>query len=124
MVVAKVSVSVGAELLAEARELAGRRGLSALINDSLRIRLHHARVESAPRRDGRGVRAGPRRGRGGGPQDVASSRSLPQRLFSIPARSSAGPEVTRGPGPSFVRPSRGDLRTLLADQPSIEVHAV
>ncbi|MGH3867693.1 MAG: hypothetical protein ACRDQ4_16460 [Pseudonocardiaceae bacterium] len=44
MVIAKVSVSVDAELLAEARELAGRRGLSALINDALRVRLQHARV--------------------------------------------------------------------------------
>jgi hypothetical protein len=44
MGIAKVSVSVDADLLAEARELAGRRGLSALINDALRIRLQHARV--------------------------------------------------------------------------------
>jgi Arc/MetJ family transcription regulator len=44
MAIAKVSVSVDAELLAEARELAGRRGLSALINDALRVRLQHARV--------------------------------------------------------------------------------
>ena len=44
MAIAKVSVSVDADLLAEARELAGRRGLSALINDALRVRLQHARV--------------------------------------------------------------------------------
>jgi Arc/MetJ family transcription regulator len=44
MAIAKVSVSVDAELLAEARELAGRRGLSALINDALRVRLQHVRV--------------------------------------------------------------------------------
>lgn len=44
MAIVKVSVSVDADLLAEARELAGRRGLSALINDALRIRLQHARV--------------------------------------------------------------------------------
>ena len=44
MAITKVSVSVDADLLAEARELAGRRGLSALINDALRIRLQHARV--------------------------------------------------------------------------------
>lgn len=44
MAIAKVSVSVDADLLAEARELAGRRGLSALINDALRIRLQHVRV--------------------------------------------------------------------------------
>lgn len=44
MTITKVSVSVDAELLAEARELAGRRGLSALINDALRVKLQHARV--------------------------------------------------------------------------------
>ncbi len=44
MGIAKVSVSVDAELLAQARELAGRRGLSALINDALRVRLQHVRV--------------------------------------------------------------------------------
>ncbi|HWR46617.1 MAG TPA: type II toxin-antitoxin system CcdA family antitoxin [Pseudonocardiaceae bacterium] len=44
MAIAKVSVSIDADLLAEARELAGRRGLSALINDALRVRLQHARV--------------------------------------------------------------------------------
>lgn len=44
MAIAKVSVSVDADLLAEARELAGRRGLSALINDALRVRLQHARI--------------------------------------------------------------------------------
>jgi Arc/MetJ family transcription regulator len=44
MAIAKVSVSVDADLLAEARELAGRRGLSALINEALRVRLQHARV--------------------------------------------------------------------------------
>ncbi|MGH3903223.1 MAG: hypothetical protein ACRDTE_03370, partial [Pseudonocardiaceae bacterium] len=30
--------------MAAPRELAGRRGLSALINDALRVRLQHARV--------------------------------------------------------------------------------
>ena len=44
MVIAKVSVSIDADLLAEARELAGHRGLSALINDALRVRLQHVRV--------------------------------------------------------------------------------
>ena len=44
MAIAKVSVSVDAELLAEARELAGPRGLSALVNDALRVRLQRARV--------------------------------------------------------------------------------
>ncbi|MBV9142550.1 MAG: hypothetical protein JO115_16835 [Pseudonocardiales bacterium] len=44
MAIAKVSVSLDADLLAEARELAGPRGLSALINDALRVRLQQARV--------------------------------------------------------------------------------
>ncbi|MGH3797531.1 MAG: hypothetical protein ACRDSP_21900 [Pseudonocardiaceae bacterium] len=44
MAITKISVSVDADLVAEARELAGRRGLSALINDALRVRLQHARV--------------------------------------------------------------------------------
>ncbi len=44
MAIAKISVSVDRDLLAEARELAGRRGLSALINDALRVRLQHVRV--------------------------------------------------------------------------------
>ncbi|HKR49905.1 MAG TPA: hypothetical protein VJT72_10055 [Pseudonocardiaceae bacterium] len=46
-------MSVDADLLAEARELAGRRGLSALINDALRIRLQHARVSRLLDEDGR-----------------------------------------------------------------------
>ena len=44
MAVAKVSLSLDPELVAEARELAGRGGLSALVNDALRIRLQHIRV--------------------------------------------------------------------------------
>jgi hypothetical protein len=42
--VEKVSLSLDPELVAEARELAGRRGLSSLVNDALRIRLQHIRV--------------------------------------------------------------------------------
>jgi hypothetical protein len=44
MSVEKVSLSLDPELLAEARELAGRRGLSALVNDGLRLRLQQARI--------------------------------------------------------------------------------
>lgn len=42
--VQKVSLSLSPELVSEARELAGRRGLSALVNDALRIKLQHLRV--------------------------------------------------------------------------------
>ena len=44
MTVEKVSLSLDPELLAEARELVGRGGLSALVNDALRLRLQHVRV--------------------------------------------------------------------------------
>ena len=44
MAVVKVSLSLEPDLVAEARELAGRGGLSALVNDALRIRLQHIRV--------------------------------------------------------------------------------
>lgn len=44
MAVEKVSLSLDPELVAEARELAGRGGLSALVNDALRVRLQHVRV--------------------------------------------------------------------------------
>lgn len=44
MPVTKVSLSLEPDLVAEARELAGRGGLSALVNDALRIRLQHIRV--------------------------------------------------------------------------------
>lgn len=44
MAVEKVSLSLDPELVAEARELAGRRGLSSLVNDALRLRLQHLRV--------------------------------------------------------------------------------
>jgi hypothetical protein len=42
--VEKVSLSLDAAILAEARRLAGRRGLSALVNDALRIKLQHERL--------------------------------------------------------------------------------
>lgn len=42
--VEKVSLSLDAAILAEARKVAGRRGLSALVNDALRIRLQHERL--------------------------------------------------------------------------------
>lgn len=44
MVVEKVSLSLDPRLLAEARELAGRGGLSALVNDALRMRLQQVRI--------------------------------------------------------------------------------
>lgn len=44
MAVEKVSLSLDPELVAEARELAGRRGLSSLVNEALRIRLQHVRI--------------------------------------------------------------------------------
>jgi hypothetical protein len=40
----KVSLTLEAELLAQAREVAGRRGLSAFVNDALRIKLQHERL--------------------------------------------------------------------------------
>jgi hypothetical protein len=42
--VEKVSLSLDPDVLAEARELAGSRGLSSLVNDALRVRLQHIRV--------------------------------------------------------------------------------
>ncbi|MGH3587874.1 MAG: hypothetical protein ACRDQ0_16285 [Pseudonocardia sp.] len=44
MAVEKVSLSLDPEVVAEARDLAGRGGLSALVNDALRVRLQHVRV--------------------------------------------------------------------------------
>ena len=44
MAVAKVSLSLDAELVAQARALAGARGLSALVNEALRVQLQHERV--------------------------------------------------------------------------------
>lgn len=45
MTVEKVSLSLDAEILRRARRIAGRRGLSSLVNDALRIRLQHERLE-------------------------------------------------------------------------------
>lgn len=44
MTVEKVSLSLDPDLVAEARELAGRGGLSALVNEGLRLRLQQVRV--------------------------------------------------------------------------------
>ena len=44
MSVAKVSLSLDRELVDEARALAGARGLSALVNEALRVQLQHERV--------------------------------------------------------------------------------
>ncbi len=44
MTVEKVSLSLDPDLVSEARQLAGRRGLSALVNDALRIKLQHIRI--------------------------------------------------------------------------------
>jgi hypothetical protein len=46
MAVQKVSLSLDSDLLARARRVAGHRGLSALINDALRIRLQHERLRA------------------------------------------------------------------------------
>ena len=46
MAVEKVSLSLDAELVKKARRIAGRRGLSALVNDALRIKLQHERVRA------------------------------------------------------------------------------
>ena len=42
----KVSLSLDAELVARARRVAGHRGLSALVNDALRIKLQHERLRA------------------------------------------------------------------------------
>lgn len=44
MAVEKVSLSLDPALVAEAREFAGRRGLSSLVNEALRVRLQHVRI--------------------------------------------------------------------------------
>jgi hypothetical protein len=44
MGVEKVSLSLDALLVEQARQIAGPRGLSALVNDALRIRLQHERL--------------------------------------------------------------------------------
>jgi len=46
MTVEKVSLSLDANLIAKARQVAGRRGLSALVNDALRIKLQHERIRA------------------------------------------------------------------------------
>ena len=46
MTVEKVSLSLDAGLVARARQVAGQRGLSALVNDALRIKLQHERVRA------------------------------------------------------------------------------
>lgn len=40
----KVSLSLDPDLLQEARRAAGARGLSAFVNDALRVRVQHERV--------------------------------------------------------------------------------
>ena len=44
--VEKVSLSLDSAILGEARKIAGRRGLSALVNDALRLRLQHERLRT------------------------------------------------------------------------------
>ena len=44
MAVTKVSLSLDRELVEQARTLAGSRGLSALVNEALRVQLQHERV--------------------------------------------------------------------------------
>lgn len=44
MAVEKVSLSLDADLVAKARQVAGRRGLSNLVNDALRIKLQQERL--------------------------------------------------------------------------------
>jgi Arc/MetJ family transcription regulator len=44
MSVEKVSLSLDREIVGKARQIAGRRGLSALVNDALRVRLHQERL--------------------------------------------------------------------------------
>ena len=46
MAVEKVSLSLDAELVARARQLAGHRGLSSLVNDALRIKLQQERLRT------------------------------------------------------------------------------
>jgi Arc/MetJ family transcription regulator len=44
MAVTKVSLSLDQDLVAQARALAGARGLSALVNEALRVQLQHERI--------------------------------------------------------------------------------
>jgi Arc/MetJ family transcription regulator len=46
MGIEKVSLSLDAALVASARRVAGPRGLSALVNDALRIKLQHERLRA------------------------------------------------------------------------------
>ena len=46
MPVEKVSLSLDADLVARARRVAGHRGLSALVNEALRIKLQHERLRA------------------------------------------------------------------------------
>ncbi len=46
MAVEKVSLSLDSEMVAKARQVAGRRGLSALVNDALRIKLQQERLRA------------------------------------------------------------------------------
>ncbi len=42
----KVSLSLDSDLVEQARRIAGKRALSALVNDALRVRLQHARLRT------------------------------------------------------------------------------
>ena len=44
MAVTKVSLSLDRDLVEQARTLAGSRGLSALVNEALRVQLQHERI--------------------------------------------------------------------------------
>ena len=46
MPIEKVSLSLDADLVARARRMAGHRGLSALVNDAIRIKLQHERLRA------------------------------------------------------------------------------
>ena len=46
MAVEKVSLSLDAALVAQARHVAGHRGLSSLVNDALRVKLQHERLRA------------------------------------------------------------------------------
>jgi len=46
MPVEKVSLSLDSDLVTKARQVAGHRGLSALVNDALRIKLQHERLRA------------------------------------------------------------------------------
>ena len=46
MTVEKISLSLDADLVARARRVARHRGLSALVNDALRIKLQHGRLRT------------------------------------------------------------------------------